>query len=68
MIADHETLVTQSFEDTMDHFRYGFESYECESEPDLGEEYEEFDVEAARADAIYEFNQGFRSYDAEYRA
>ena len=52
----------------MDHFRYGFESYECESEPDLGEEYEEFDVEAARADAIYEFNQGFRSYDAEYRA
>jgi transketolase len=50
----------------MDYFRYGFDASECEEE--AAEIYEEYDIETAKEEAIAEFNQGFRRYDAAYRA
>ena len=60
-------MIIQSFEDTVDFFTHGFDSYNCAEDPGP-EIYEHYDIDGERAAAIQEFNDGFKRYDADYRA
>ena len=67
MIADYESIIIQSFEDTQDFFKYGFEEYTCQVASN-GDVYEKYDIDGEREAAIFEFDSGFRRFDASYRA